>query len=515
MKPRSAAVRNGKGYLILVAASVLVILLLQWNPVLWASGDNAVYMNLGRALFEGCGFVQLCLPDHPPDFHVMPGYPAILAGLMAIAGNPKAIILFKLFSTLCSVLFLVLLSRLFERHLEVPAMVSVFMAVYLALLPQVAMLACSVMTEAPFMLLSVIALALLFRYLDFGKYPALIGAALLSGIAVYVRFAGFPLIIALFLGLLFAKRFKGALLYAAISCGVVAPWLIHILKRGEITYLAQSGIEKMAFGDILLRVMQNLWAYVTVRAPMLFAPWGIAHRWLEIALGMAIFLLVVVGVVLSARDRKARIMSFLVLCFAPVLLLFHSSTTRYLVPIAAPVLYLIYLTIRRFGEAISQKARRYAFAGLLVILTMLSIVPFADSAGYTSIFRKEFRGMGAPIDAVIASTPETKAFYDALFWVKDNTPQDAVLISSELRLAYFISDRPGVYIGAMEGDEIWRKGLSSGATHLIIDMSSPILLEKLISAARPHSDCFSMVYSTEKAQVFEIDSDRLGGELDR
>ena len=505
-------------YIAATAVLVAIILLLQWNPALWGGGDNAVYMNLGRAIFEGRGFVQLHVHGNPPDYHVAPGFPVILAGIMALTDNVDAVIVFKLFSTLCMALFLVFLSELFARHLKIPPLVSSFIAIYLAISPQIAMLASSVMTEAPFLLLSLFALFCIFRFFDNGRSVDIVAAAIFSAAAVYIRLVGFPLIIAIFFGLLFARKFREGIFYGAISGGLIAPWLIHILRRGEITYVAQSGIEGMGLFDLLRRAFENISVYITVHLPMLFAPWSASTRWLEIAMGIAIFALALAGFILAMRNVKARTVAFLALAFVPEILLFHYCTMRYLVPMAAPVMFLIFLSLNRIAGALkfTKKIRAYSTVVTLLLLFVPMGDIFAGSVIYTAQFRAEFRRLGRPIDSVIASTEESKAFYDALFWVKENTPSDAVLISSELRIAYFISDRPGVYIGSAAGDEIWRKGISYNATHLLLDRSSPIVHGKLLAAASPYADCFSRVFTSDNglAGVFKIDTERLAALID-
>jgi hypothetical protein len=88
--PAARRVAVGLGILAVVVAAF--DLSLARNHLLGVSGDDAYYLTLAQALATGHGFVVLNLPWTPPETSVPPGFPSLLAPLVALT-SPRSQVL--------------------------------------------------------------------------------------------------------------------------------------------------------------------------------------------------------------------------------------------------------------------------------------------------------------------------------------------------------------------------------------------------------------------------------------
>jgi hypothetical protein len=86
-RPENATV-TARGVALALGVLVLVVaafdLSLARNHLLGVTGDDAYYLTLAQAIATGHGFVVLNLPWTPPETSVPPGFPSILAPLVAL-----------------------------------------------------------------------------------------------------------------------------------------------------------------------------------------------------------------------------------------------------------------------------------------------------------------------------------------------------------------------------------------------------------------------------------------------
>jgi hypothetical protein len=88
--PAARRVALALGLLALAAAAF--DLSLARNHLLGVTGDDAYYLTLAQALATGHGFVVLNLPWAPPETSVPPGFPAILAPLVALTSDRSQVL---------------------------------------------------------------------------------------------------------------------------------------------------------------------------------------------------------------------------------------------------------------------------------------------------------------------------------------------------------------------------------------------------------------------------------------
>ena len=488
---------------LLLLAVIIPALYFQWNPAFLNIGDNAHYLNVASAIYNGEGNVLPHSPGSPPNTHTPPGYPAILAALMWLSGGVSAIILFKLFSEIFALGFFIVAFIAMERHFDIGRGASFFILIFLALSPAISPVISGIMTEAPFLFFAALVLLSALES-ESGKMGWTIGAAIFAAAAIYIRLAALPLAAAVFVWYMINRRFRRGIIFGAIFLALMAPWTIWTISAGGPMYISQaSGLS----GGILARIISNAGEYLRIAFPAVFAPWGMGSI-SGIFASVVLLMLALVGTVSNFKKIEVRLTSLWALATIPVYLGFSHVSFRYAAAIGFPLLFLAVIGARNLisrAEASPKLAKTVKH--LLPIAILLSLIPsFVANAGHTAEYRRELAGDFA-IDRIIPMTETDGEFYEALHWVRENTPEDAVIISSELRTAYFISRRRGMFIGRSEGDEIWERALKAGVDYLVVGNCSREIRGKLMSAMEPYRACFNPAASFGSPPTYVVKID--------
>jgi len=502
--------------LIILGLILFAILLLEFNPVFNSCGDNAVYMNMAKAIYTGKGLVQLHLPDTPQDYHIAPIYPAILALIGHFANNIKAVMVYKLFSMVCVWLFLLVFANILNRFLKMRWPEVIIITISLAGLPVIAMISSAVLTEGPFLLFMGISLHFLFNYQEMDKNRYLYLSAIFCAASVMIRIAGFPIIGIFFLILLIDSDFRGAFKYLGTSILILLPLIYRVLFRGELVYWKQTGVENFSSGQILERVSLNANAYLNSIIPQNICPSIVQFETSCKCFSIAILALFVLSI-FFLKERKKHLAFYLIpLFFAPVYLLFHHTSIRYFVVLVPFIIPLAMLSISRIINLIFSRRNASVIVYISLLFMALTVPATIENVVYAEKYRNELSKQDYKIDAVIPVNENFEAFFDALNWIKNNTPNETVLISSDLRIAYLISDKSGVYIGHQWGDNLWKKALKYKATYMILDKTSIYIFDKMEYSYSLHPECLEISYiaNPPKAIVFKIDSTCLRNKLE-
>ncbi|MDE3054975.1 MAG: hypothetical protein KGJ70_13885, partial [Gemmatimonadota bacterium] len=222
--PRSAAAR-----LVPWLAPLLVLAIalhaVDGYPV-GAVYDDAVYVEIAKALATGQGYRYLHLPGLPFAAHFPPGYPFFLALLWRLMPDfPANVLLFKAANAVLVAVTAVWFARLARDRFALSAPQAAAAALVASIGIPTLVLSALVMSEPLFLALSLPALLLGERIVAGERRPGrLVAAGLLAGAATLVRTHGVALIGAAVVLLVWRRRFRDAAWYAAAAALVVAPW---------------------------------------------------------------------------------------------------------------------------------------------------------------------------------------------------------------------------------------------------------------------------------------------------
>jgi hypothetical protein len=428
----------------LVALHVVLAVLL-FDPKPFIGGDNAGYMILAESLASGQGYRDIYLPGAPPHAQYPPLYPSVLAVVRGFGGG---LIAFKMLSVVFTALSVAVAFLLARRRLGWPGALA--MAAPFAVNPVLLYYSHWVLSEAPFVLLTLLALWVAERMEDSPRWLALSVAAALF--AYLTRAAGLPMLVALLAALAWRREWRRLAAVGAAVLAVVGGWwywgqvaasesarvysrnlLLVDPYRPELGYVGPGGL--------LARTIENIRLYTIEVLPQSLAGPGPGGGLSLLAMLAGLLVVVLAAVAWVRGIRRGRPLELFVAFYAGLIFLWPAVWTdrRFLLPLL-PVLLLLaaegavwcfeFLRARRPGWALP------VIGALLVLMTVPDNV---RSVGFSQRCMRYYR-LG---DSLACYPPAWRAFAEAAYWVRDNTEQDAVVINRKPRLFYYFSGRRG------------------------------------------------------------------------
>ncbi|HEX8726104.1 MAG TPA: hypothetical protein VF737_12015 [Gemmatimonadaceae bacterium] len=451
---RPAAPRASLGLPGWVAAGVVFALAVHaMNPypvgVLY---DDAVYVELGKAIAGGAGLHYLHLPGTPPATHFPPGYPLLLALLWRLwPAFPDNVLLFKAVNALLVAVAALWLARMARERFGCARWQAAVAAVVLGVGVPTLVLSNVVMSEPLFLALALPALLLAERVGDAeGPLARAALAGVLAGIATLVRTQGVALVAALVAVLLWRRRYRQAAGAAGAAAVVLAPWAWWVHTHSGGLPAPARGI----YGPYLT------WYVDAVRAggiPFLATTLAGTIRqvadMLEVmlaafpshAVGVAALVLAVPLAALGAwRARAAAPVTLAFLAFfLAIALVWPYSPIRFLFAVwpllaALPLLGVVALWRRELPPAVPRMAR--------MALLVLSVVPLA---GYTVYTARGYRGhwWGA------ISRQRAMELVTVIRAVRTTVPANAVVCGRDDAAIYLYTGRQAVPFAAFEATD--------------------------------------------------------------
>ena len=483
------------GLALALAGLHAVLALLVFEPTLFAGGDNAGYLILGDALRSGDGYRDLYLPGAP--LHAK--YPPVLPGLLALLGWLGGVQLFKLAMVACTAIT-VWLTALVGRRLvgEGPAL---FAAALLAINPTLIEYGHYILSEAPFTLLVMLALAGYLRDDRAGTWIAVLA----SVGAFLTRTAGLTLLLALPVAWLLRKSTRRAAMAGAAGLVAMSGWGLYQAWAApeQASYLQELVMRDpydpaagtLGPAGLLARAAINLWAYVSRVVPQtsfgVEGPPGAGWTALAIAFcGLALF-----GWARKARQAPGASELF-VLLYTALLAVWPDVWTdrRFLLPLV-PL-----LGVFGFGAAShlgGGHVKRWGPAALLILTGLPAVSWVVGRIPERTACLASYR-TGAPCDA-----PAFASFYAAARWAAENTPPAAVIANRKPRLFYWYSQRQGDLYAYSGDPEAVLRGLDSmGAGYVVVDQVSGTTLRYLVPAIQTHPERFERVYEGGEPPTF-------------
>ncbi len=466
----------------------LAVYLLRLDRVVGLFVDDAVYVLLAKSLATGQGYQLInaplpgILPVYPPVFpfllsvpyRVFPHFPDNVWWLKSISVAAMAGVGWASF-------------RHLTRDRGWPRLCSLISALTMTMIPVLVYFATStVMSECVFMLFQLLAVLTIeagVRKERGGWRYVLLGAALAAA-AFLTRSIGVGVIAAGGVYLLKERRWKSALIFAAAMVLFAGPWMIYsrlhaptaeqrALGYNVISYTSQFWHRRAgdtSSGTIHPRELPDrLWSNATKIAganmAMLFTPTFFrssklsGEEILERADSTRSFsyflsLLIIVGIATNVRRRIA--LADLVVVFTLLITIaWPWDTFRFVTPLAPFLLFYLLDALRRVWELIRPKVQLQpapswqtpmVFASLLLALYLFDHVSYLRQRSDPS--PAEYLPWQAIFD-------EHRAELD---WIRERTPEDAVIASDNSAMVYLYTGRKSVAIDNPPGNwENWKQ----------------------------------------------------------
>lgn len=450
------------------------------------NGDNAEYMISAQSLVERGGAYRLYTPSETRNTLASIGLPAMLAPIYAIWGLD--VFKMKVLVMLFGISVFPLTFRLFREHLD--GNLSALLAVTIASSPYLVANTTSVMTEAPYLCWSLLALICSLRYLSTRRFNGYYYAATLMFIilAYLTRAVGIAILIASLATLLLhipwrqVRRdglWKSANRQSTVKFLAVFLPLVLGFAMLQIS-TAKDGISQLDVfldRDLFAYFNTNIRASMHVVGHMFFS--HEAFRWYQMlpdaslgpmGLGFLVTqLMIVIGLIrgLFSIDMKAYY------ALTALILIWFASMTpqemviiRYLSVLIPFFIFYFVDGVHWISKHVFDRFNVSASWQPLVPLMALAIIFMIGMSGNITNLGRSKSGIG----------PHGNAYLTAASWCGKNLPADSYIMSFKPRITYLYSGLKGKQItsGVEEyNEEYAREKLAEiereGITHLIID----------------------------------------------
>ncbi|MBC7260679.1 MAG: glycosyltransferase family 39 protein [Chloroflexi bacterium] len=446
--------------LILFLVLGLLLAVLRLNEHLMPAGDNATYIVLGQSLIMGRGYRMISDPRSPEMALYPPGYPLLLAGILALTGTAQqlmaAILPLKLPSVLFFLGIIALVYDLLRRRSDFLATTTALLA---AVHPHLLYFATEIGTEIPYLFASLCCLWLFERCKRELSTSHIVALAALIALASYIRSIALVLAFAFVVYLFVQKRAKHAWLLFIVVGVLVVPWFIYgslLPTTGTSVGLGRSyfalyfasdpyGTARASLSDWIERLAQNIYYYALEIWPnILFAHASEVSTWLgRLAIVFAVMLTLLLLFGFCLETRHGHVQEWYVALFFLSCLCYLWPVARLVVPIVPFALYYFlvamgYLLLRVKGWRQSHRTRlqyweRFALIAVCAVLALSALV-----SDVRSIRRNLLYGLGQPVAVYYSRDAEWTNYLQAMDWIVQNTEPQSIVMCRKPDLLYIM-----------------------------------------------------------------------------
>ena len=456
------------------------------------SGDNAEFIVLGRSIAEGHGLTYICSPDMTPATKYPFGFPLLLALVHLVL--PHSVLSMKLLVMFTFVAAIPLLYLYVRRHV--------------GLLPAVLVTATTIsshfvldfshqiMSEIPYLLVSLVALAALEHSAKQPSRRSLALAVLAVMCAYYMRTVGIALIAGGAAYFALNRRYCEGGLFLGGSLLLALPWQIRTSLLGGESY-AQTWLFRVnpyraddgeiGWFGLVLRVLENAQVYMLGELPRaLFPPW--IGEGIPIVVSLTISALLVYYI--ATQIHRGQLTGLYLLLYLGACFLWPTVWAD--VRLLTPVLPLVFLgIISAAGDLLSRFLSPRATELGLGVIALAIAVPNIQAVAILA--NQEHR-----------YPPEWSTYFEAARWIEQNTPEDAIVACRKAYLMSVISKRQTTSYTFTEDFDTVLADLQQGrATHIVLDqLQFSSTSRYLIPTIERHRDQFSYVHHIPDPDTF-------------
>lgn len=434
------AVAGDRRVWILVVAVLVTHILVSWlarDTAITTRQDDATYVLLAESL-RSLGYHDAFRPDSPLHNMYPPGYPALIAlwGLPFGDAFDWLVALNVAFSAATLLLVFLTLRRFVAPWLAGIAVVP------LAVSPGLVNFAGSVATEVPYAFFATLALYLLSSsQLATKRWGWAVAAAVM---AAMTRSIGVTLLAALFLHFALERQWKQLAVLSVSSALIVGGWLLwtivspeHFVGRSYVAD-ALAGVRETGDG-----MRPNLLRRVIRRIPVYFGenvPWAMGVPTVRgTPIDNVVSSLGLVGGLAAGLLlfwRHWRVAAIYLAAYFGLLFIWTFATDRFVVPLLP---LLVPAVILGLAWAAGFRSRRVGFAVALATMLVLA------GGGAARTLPAVRDGLECERGGTLPSGPclrrDEASYFAALAWIRENTPEDAIILSAKPEPLYFYTGR--------------------------------------------------------------------------
>jgi len=463
----------------------LLFAALMLNGHLVPAGDNATYMVLGQSLATGHGYRMISDPRTPQMALYPPGYPLVLAILLALTGTARhllaAIVPLKLLSV---ALFLASVALTYDLLRRRSTALATLTALLMAVNPQLLHFANEVGTEIPYLFLSLSCIWWLERSEREPGDRAVLGLAILLACTFYVRSIALVMAAAFGLYLLARRQSRRALLLVLVTAALALPWFVYTsslpgtgtsvgLGRGYFALFLSSdpyGTQMATFSDVLSRVAQNLHIYAVDIWPDVLFPHasGLARALSPVGVAVPIAISILTGLGFALEARRGQASEWYFALFFAACLGYLWAQSRLIVPIIPFAIYYLGVAVQSLLRLLSRSGPKLKAPALALIC--LALAASASVADLRSIQDNIRYGFDQPVDTYYARDSEWDRYLRSIRWITMPSSRPLVVMCRKADLLYVLTGHKAMeYPYSPEGMELLQAARENQVDFIIED----------------------------------------------
>ena len=385
--------RRFRWALAVILFGFLLVGALHCNALILTQGDNAAYLYLAESLVTGQGYADIYLVEPRPNSAYPPVLPLMLTPAVAAFGFYVPLLKFTVLVS--GFVGLYFIYRLVEYECDRQA--ALFVTLLSATLPLYMSYATTVMSEVPYICMSIAALLFGLRYLvgsdRFSR--SLVIAAVFVVAACFTRTIGVALIGAVALDWLVNRRNREGLLRAVLLCGpatlFVAGWLAR--KSAYLTQFSGNTIQYRNSSDLPFvarmtgRIIGNTKHYVQNIPTMFLDDGQQASNYLSesattvltsISLALGLIIAIVIGVgFLHRLWSRHSIVECYGLCNVMILSVWPWFDIRFYVPLVPIFMLYFVIGVRLVVDRVAHLSNRRLVSHWPLVVLCVPVVGIA------------------------------------------------------------------------------------------------------------------------------------------
>jgi hypothetical protein len=429
---------GGVKWLHIILISFVFIGLYNWiynSEFIDLNGDNFAYYLLGKLLAEGKGFINATSVTVSAHTHFPPGFPVIIAFCIKLFNadmNDIALVVGSMY-WLALIFFYLAMNKI--QGSKSLSFVVVFFVLLNSLLFSSAV---TCMSEIPFLFVCILGIFFMSRADEKSDNlfnPNIFLAALLFALAYYIKSIGIALFGALFLYLLFSKKWKQLAVSSATYVLLVLPWIIRgkMVGSSYARQLMQVNPYKPELGDLttttfIERIQNNFTRYISLDIPNSifnmqrdteqtpFSFWVV---------GLLIITAMFFGI-FRLKDYRLFFLSYIIAVFSILLIWPDAFGGLRFIEVLVPVfLFLMIFGVVELLNFTFGKIKISFSPYWLLIFVFYYVTPLENLKAQLS-----------------QAVPQNyRNYFELAKWAKQNTPKDAVFSARKADIFMYYSDR--------------------------------------------------------------------------
>jgi len=486
----------------------LLLCILLFDPKPHTGGDNASYVILAQSILNiGDGYSQSIGPGPVTPHTQYPfGYPLLLSPLVALFGANFFVL--KLLSIAFSLLSVFLFAQIMRQSTAPVTAASVTFA--FALNPVLVDYSHWVLTEEAFLCFSLLSLYFLVRFTRDGaaRFGWTFWLAVLSLVfTAHIRPNGVAFVGGGVACFLLRRQWKTLAVFILAVAVLMAPWYIRnrVVSKGQSQvvgafvlknpYSPEEG--KIGPSGLVERIGRNVVIYGTAESARVVlgseSPW-LVHPASRV-LAVAVSLLVVAGLIGRIVTNGPGVLETYFGFFLGIVLVWPDawSDVRFIMPLIP--LMLFYMAeaaalTARFASSLRKHGHVVAAVVLLIVAALSLSSQFTrvpSNLRMLSAWAGGDRYAGYPVN--------WRRFFEAADWVRQNTPENAVITVRKPSLGYlWAGRRVDGYPFTTDTDSVLAQILRTD--YVIVDQISGTTARYLVPAIQKRNERFKVVHRT-------------------